>query len=170
MIFDSVLLQGRLTVTFLSILLFMILVGCGNKAIDDFSDSSFELTNQNGETVLFPDDFTGAPLVVGFIYTNCPDICSFITANVRNVYREMDQPGNTQFALITFDPKRDTPGVLKKYAQSFEMDKNPFQFLTADSTTIASLMERVEVRTQESYSREIENGERMYFINHSDKI
>lgn len=149
---------------------FVLINGCRSDAIDDFSDTSFELTNQNGETVRFPDDFEGAPLVMGFIYTNCPDICSFITANVRNVYRQMDNPRDMQFALVTFDPQRDTPEVLKKYAQSFEMDHKPFQFLTADSTTIASFMDRMSVRTQESYSEELENGERMYFLNHSDKI
>lgn len=152
------------------LLLLFFLNSCGNKAIDDFSDTSFELTNQNGETVHFPDDFEGAPLVIGFIYTNCPDICSFITANVRDVYKEMKNPGNVQFALVTFDPRRDTPDVLKNYARSFNMDREPFQFLTADSTTIASFMDRMSVRTQESYSRELDNGERMYFLNHSDKI
>lgn len=157
-------------ITILSGLLFFLVIGCGNETLDDYSDSSFELTNQNGETVTFPDDFEGAPLVMGFIYTNCPDICSFITANVRDVYSEMENPGDVQFALVTFDPQRDTPDVLKSYAQSFEMDKEPFQFLTSDSSTIASFMDRVNVRTQESYSQEAENGERMYFINHSDKI
>lgn len=151
-------------------LILLMFGGCQNEAIDDFSDISFELTNQNGETVLFPDDFEGAPLVLGFIYTNCPDICSFITANVQNVYQQMGNPGDVQFALITFDPGRDTPEVLKKYAQSFEMDHEPFQFLTADSSTIASFMDRMSVRTQESYSKELDNGERMYFLNHSDKI
>lgn len=107
---------------------------------------------------------------MGFIYTNCPDICSFITANVRDVYQKMENPGNVQFALVTFDPRRDTPDVLKNYARSFNMDQEPFQFLTADSTTIASFMDRMSVRTQESYSRELDNGERMYFLNHSDKI
>lgn len=160
----------RLHLTILSAFLFILAVGCGNETLDDYTDSSFELTNQNGETVTFPEDFEGSPLVLGFIYTNCPDICSFITANVRDVYRQMENPGDTQFALVTFDPRRDTPGVLKKYAQSFEMDHEPFQFLTADSSTIASFMERVEVRTQESYSEDVENGDRMYFINHSDKI
>lgn len=150
--------------------LFLSIIGCGNDTLDDYSDSSFELTNQNGETVTFPDDFEGAPLVLGFIYTNCPDICSFITANVRGVYRGMENPGDVQFALVTFDPQRDTPDVLKSYAQSFEMDKEPFQFLTADSSTISSLMDRVNVRTNESYAQENENGEQMYFINHSDKI
>lgn len=160
----------RLYLSLISLFLFVFMIGCGSNAMDDYSDSSFELTNQNGETVTFPDDFEGAPLVMGFIYTNCPDICSFITANVRGVYRGMENPGDVQFALVTFDPQRDTPEVLKSYAQSFEMDKEPFQFLTADSSTIASFMDRVNVRTNESYSQESENGERMYFINHSDKI
>ena len=156
-----------------SSILFLILIltaGCANNSIDDFSNTNFELVNQNGEAVHFPDDFEGAPIVMGFIYTHCPDICSFITANVQNVYKQMEEPGNVQFVLITFDPKRDTPEVLKKYAQSFEMDHEPFQFLTADSSTIASFMDRVSVRVNESYSKDLENGERMYFLNHSDKI
>lgn len=170
MINKPILFQRFLYVALWFSLLFILTVGCGNETIDDFSDSSFEFTNQDGEKITFPDDFEGAPLVMGFIYTNCPDICSFITANVRDVYREMENPGDVQFALVTFDPQRDTPDVLKSYAQSFEMDNEPFQFLTADSSTIASFMDRVNVRTQESYSQETENGERMYFINHSDKI
>lgn len=154
----------------LILFLFFFFNSCGNKAIDDFSGASFELINQDRETVHFPDDFEGAPIVMGFIYTNCPDICSFITANVRNVYREMENPGDVQFVLVTFDPNRDTPDVLKDYAQSFEMDQEPFQFLTADSATITSFMDRMSVRIQESYSKELENGERAYFLNHSDKI
>lgn len=167
---QSILISHRLRLTTILGILLLVTISCGNETLDDFSDSSFKLTNQNGEQVIFPDDFEGAPLVMGFIYTNCPDICSFITANVRNVYRQMDNPGDVQFALVTFDPHRDSPEVLKKYAQSFEMDHEPFQFLTADSSTIASFMDRVSVRTQESYSEETEDGERMYFLNHSDKI
>lgn len=168
--FSRYMLKRLSLLSVLALLILVSLAGCGNEAIDDFSNASFELKNQNGETVHFPDDFEGSPLVIGFIYTNCPDICSFITANVQNVYRQMENPGDVQFALVTFDPQRDTPEVLKKYAQSFEMDQEPFQFLTADSSTIASFMDRVSVRTQESYSQELENGERMYFLNHSDKI
>ncbi len=143
---------------------------CSSPALDDYSDSQFELINQNGETVLFPDDFEGAPLVIGFIYTHCPDICSFITANISSVYEELDDPGNTQFVLVTFDPERDTPEVLKQYANAFQMDREPFHFLTGDPETVASFMQRVSVRTQESYSRELDDGERVYFLNHSDKI
>lgn len=155
-------------------ILFIVVIGfstsCSSPALDDYSDVQFQLVDQNGESVIFPDDYKGAPVVMGFIYTNCPDICSFITANVSKVYNEMDNPGETQFVLVTFDPNRDTPEVLKNYADAFEMDREPFHFLTGDPDEIDQLMTRVGVRTQESYSREIENGDRMYFLNHSDKI
>ncbi|MCC5942219.1 MAG: SCO family protein [Balneolaceae bacterium] len=155
---------------FFPVFIILLLSACSSPALDDYSDVQFELINQNGETVIFPDDFEGAPLVMGFIYTHCPDICSFITANVGKVYEEMNRTDNVQFALVTFDPERDTPEVLKTYAQAFDMDKEPFQFLTASPEVIDAFMNRVSVRTQESYSREFEDGDRMYFINHSDKI
>ena len=148
----------------------LLLSACSSPALDDYSDVRYELTDQNGETVIFPDDYQGSPLVIGFIYTNCPDICSFITANVGKVYEEMSNPGDTKFVLVTFDPERDTPEVLKSYAQAFDMDREPFQFLTGDPETIDDFMKRVSVRTQESYSKELDSGDRMYFLNHSDKI
>lgn len=154
----------------LPVILLILISGCGTPAMDDYSNERFELVDQNGETVIFPGDFEGSPLVVGFIYTNCPDICSFITANVGSVYEEIDNPADTQFILITFDPQRDTPDVLKKYAEAFDMDREPFHFLTGAPETVEALMDRVSVRTQESYSKDLESGERLYFINHSDKI
>ncbi len=157
-----------------NLILFIVTIGiavsCSSPALDDYSDVQFQLVDQNGDSVIFPDDFEGAPVVMGFIYTNCPDICSFITANVSKIYNEMDDPGDTQFVLVTFDPNRDTSEVLKGYADAFDMDREPFQFLTGDPDVIDQLMTRVGVRTQESYSRDTENGERMYFLNHSDKI
>lgn len=148
----------------------LLLSACGDTRLDDYTDRSFELTDQNGEQVVFPDDFRGAPLVVGFIYTYCPDICSFITANVQKVYEQLDDPGDTQFVLITFDPERDTPEMLKHYAQAFNMDREPFRFLTGDPETIDALMKRVRVRTAVSDERVTENGDRFYFLSHSDKI
>lgn len=148
----------------------LLFAGCSSPALDDYSDVSYELVNQNGETVIFPDDFEGSPMVVGFIYTHCPDICSFITANVGKVHDEMENPGDTQFILVTFDPERDTPDVLKSYAAAFEMDREPFHFLTGDTETIDDFMQRVSLRSQESYSRDMDDGDRMYFLSHSDKI
>jgi len=146
------------------------LQGCGPDRLDDYSNESYQLVNHDGETKTFPDDFEGAPLVVGFVYTHCPDICSFITSNIKKVYEEGVHPEGTQFALITFDPERDTPDVLQHYAHAFGMDREPFQFLTGDSETIDKLMKRMKVRTSISDEREVEGGDPIYFMSHSDKI
>mgnify|MGYP005853639595 CR=1 FL=1 len=151
-------------------LLSVVIYGCAPDVQDDFNDVRFELTDQFGNEVIFPDDFKGAPVVMGFIYTNCPDICSFITANLKKIHQEMEDPGDTRFVAVTFDPERDRHEVLQKYAEAFDMNRPPFHFLTGDKETIERFMERMSVRTQVSYTKETESGDELYFINHSDKI
>jgi protein SCO1 len=146
------------------------LSGCESSALDDYTDVTFNLVDQNGQDVVFPDDFQGQPMVLGFVYTNCPDICSFITANLYKSWVELDEPDDIQFVIATFDPERDTPEVLKNYAEAFNMDRPPFRFLTGAEDEIEAFMQRVGVRSQVSYTREIENGDELYFLNHTDKI
>ncbi len=150
---------------------FFLLLACdsGPEIIDDLSDKSFEVLNQNGETVIFPDDYQGKYVIAGFIYTNCPDICPLVTQNLIKIQKEFNKPDDIQFLGITFDPKRDTPEVLKNYKGLFNLDKN-FDFLTADSTTINELMDSVRVRSQVSFTQIREDEKEVYFMNHSDKI
>lgn len=161
------------TTTVQAFLLFLLVIGlasCGPDRMDDYSDLSVELTNQNGETVRFPDDFRGKPVIVGFIYTHCPDICSFITANLYETWQELDETEEAHFLLVTFDPERDTPDVLESYAGAFDMDRPPFQFLTGAPESIDALMERFDVRRQVSYTTETDEGDELYFLNHTDKV
>ena len=153
-----------------SVIAICLLASCGPDRLDDYSEDSFSLVNQDGENVTFPDDFEGSPLVVGFIYTSSPDICSFITAHVKKIYAADTHPEGTQFALITFDPERDRPEDLKNYAGAFEMDRDPFHFLTGSPEEIDRLMERVKIRTAVSSEQVTESGESIYFLSHSDKI
>ncbi|MBO6573331.1 SCO family protein [bacterium] len=152
-------------------ILFIFFTSCntGPKVIDDLSDKSFNVINQNGESVTFPDDYQGKYVIVGFIYTNCPDICPLVTQNLIKVQKEFNNPDDIQFLGITFDPKRDTPEVLKNYKGLFNLDDN-FDFLTADSTTISELMDSVRVRSQVSFTQVREDDKEVYFMNHSDKI
>src|SRR5690625_4666707 len=155
---------------YLAAALLILVSGCGSPALDNFSDVRYELTNQDNEPVVFPDDFRGKPVVIGFIYTHCPDICSFITANIGKVRDEIPNPESAHFVLVTFDPERDTPEVLKNYANAFGYTGPEFQFLTGEPDVIDEMMERVGVRLQESYTSELESGEVIYFLSHSDKI
>jgi protein SCO1/2 len=155
----------------LVILTVILITACeqGPKPIDDLTDRSFELVNQNDEQVTFPDDYNGKYIVMGFIYTNCPDVCPLITQNLIKVQKELGYPEDVQFLGLTFDPKRDTPEKLSTYKDLFELDDN-FNFLTADSSTVSELMDSVRVRSQVSFTQVRDDGKEVYFMNHSDKI
>ena len=157
------------TLFILFITLFLFNCQTGPEIIDDLSGTSFELLNQDSVAVTFPDDFKDKFVVMGFIYTNCPDICPLITQNLIKIQRDLGYPEDVQFLGITFDPKRDTPSVLANYKSVFKLNDN-FDFLTGDSTIVSALMDSVRVRTQVSLSTTTPDGKELYFLNHSDKI
>ena len=158
----------------------LFLSSCIQEPTESFRDLSVTLTDHRGQTVTFPDDYLGSPMMIGYVYTNCPDICSLITANVNQIEGlvresnpELADPSSENqpsYIIMTFDPARDTPEQMAKYAASFNMADEPFHFLTGDSTAIQTVMERMRVRTSVSYDTVSASGERVYFLSHSDKI
>ncbi len=61
-------------------------------------------------------------IVFGFTY--CPDICpttlSVMTEFREALLRDRTDAKDVNFILITVDPERDTPAVLKQYVQHFD--------------------------------------------------
>ncbi|MGK7371764.1 MAG: SCO family protein, partial [Candidatus Halalkalibacterium sp. M3_1C_030] len=122
------------------------ITGCNQpEVINDLSDDSFTMVNQDSTTVQFPQDFNGDILVVGFIYTHCPDVCPVITAKLSNINNQLENNDGVHFAEISFDPARDTPSVLKKYMQSFNLDPEKFTMLTGDSVTVDSALNKMDI-------------------------
>ena len=153
-------------------LLFLI-SGCTAPDVkDDFKNTSFQLVNQKGEQVTFPDDFNDSYTLVGYIYTHCPDICPMIISNMKKIQkqveREVDKP--VKFVGISFDPERDDPRQLRKYFDAHELNSPEWTFLTGDTTTVDSLMNRMGIFTEVSYSSVTGAGEEVYFITHTDRI
>lgn len=90
------------------------------------------LTTHEGEQVRFYDDVVKDKLVtINFVYTSCKVTCPLITSNLVRVQKILsDRVGRDLFMYsITLDPKRDTPKVLKKYAEARGVGKG-WQFLT----------------------------------------
>lgn len=83
-----------------------------------------ELTTQDGKTVHFFDDLLkGKAVVIDLIYTHCVDSCPLETARLAQVQQKLgDRVGKDVFFYsITIDPKRDTPEVLKAYADKYHV-------------------------------------------------
>jgi protein SCO1/2 len=80
----------------------------------------FKLLNENGRTIHI-GQFKGKVLLLTFIYTRCPlaDYCPRMNKNFAAIDRDL--AGNakmyngTHLLSISFDPKFDTPTILKSY-------------------------------------------------------
>ncbi|HJT53568.1 MAG TPA: SCO family protein [Candidatus Angelobacter sp.] len=82
------------------------------------------LVDQDGKTVHFYDDLIkGKSVVLDMIYTHCVDSCPLETARLVQVQKMLgDRVGKDIFFYsITIDPKRDTPKVLKQYAENYHV-------------------------------------------------
>ena len=80
---------------------------------------SFE-TQNNEEIVL--SQFAGKPTVVGMIFTHCDYACPRLMADIKNINKLLDaEEGKVNYVLISFDTERDTPEVLKKYAENLKL-------------------------------------------------
>jgi protein SCO1 len=96
------------------------------------------LITQDGKTVRFYDDvLKGKMVVVDMIYTHCKYSCPLETAKLAQVQRLLgDRVGKDIFFVsITLDPERDTPEVLKEYAQKFRA-RAGWTFLTGKKEDI----------------------------------
>ncbi|MFH5831493.1 SCO family protein [Halalkalibaculum sp. DA384] len=146
-------------------------VSCNQpEVISDLGEKSYPLLDQDSTRVNFPDDFSGQVTVLGFIYTNCPDVCPAITANMKNVKDQLEDPEDVHFIGITFDPERDTPSVLDHYMEQFKLNKDQFTFVTGDTTTIDSLLSDLNIVAEIPYRKTSDEGKKLYFMNHTNRI
>ncbi len=151
-----------------------ILINCGDSLPieDDLSEKKYVLFNQDSVEVIYPENLKGKVAVIGYVFTNCPDICPLTTNNMRLVQEALKKENITgvEFVTITFDPEYDTPSVLKEYAEVRRLDTSNWIFLTGDKSTTDQVMRDVGVVAVPSDSTKMASGEMMYFYVHTDRI
>ena len=152
----------------------LILINCGDSlpVEEDLSGKNYALLNQDSVEVIYPQNVKGKIAVIGYIFTNCPDICFLTTNNMRLVREALKQENITgvEFITITFDPEYDTPSVLKEYAEVRRLDTSDWIFLTGDKSITDQVMRDVGVVAVPSDSTKMASGEMMYFYVHTDRI
>ena len=104
---------------------------------------NFTLINQDNETVTL-SQFRGKVVLIGFIYTHCPDqdFCILLSADMQKIQDRLgDRLGEDVIMLsISFDPNIDTPSVLKLYGDAHNANFEGWQFLTGDNESIAAVI------------------------------
>lgn len=113
---------------------------------------AFLLRDSTGRQVSTQALMAGKVAVVSFIYTACPDRlgCPLASLALRELQSRLRHNGLERDAVllsISFDPGRDTPAQLAKYARAYDADPAVWTFLTAPS-------ERVLERMLKSYGQD----------------
>jgi protein SCO1/2 len=82
-------------------------------------DLEFNLTGPDGEPV-DANSLRGKPVLLFFGFTNCPHICPTTLTQLSVVMKKLGaRADEIQVAVISVDPARDTPAVMKSYTASF---------------------------------------------------
>jgi protein SCO1/2 len=151
----------------------VILSGCKSKFDKDepLGKKSYSLISQDSTIVKFPQNFAGKPLLLGFIFTNCPDVCPMTSHNFQLVQEEAKSKGikDVNFVLISFDPDRDKPWVLNEYAGLRDINTSNFKLLTGNKEDIHTLMKRMQFYAVPGDTSKTSDGDLIYFFMHTDR-
>ena len=97
----------------------------------------FQLTNQNGQPFGSPQ-LTGKIWIADFVYTTCPGPCPMISSRMGELQKPLEK---TDVHLVSFsvDPDKDTPEVLRHYAERLQAEPGRWDFLTGPKSVIYKL-------------------------------
>lgn len=112
-------------------------------------------------------EFAGKVVVVFFGYTQCPDVCPTTLQELVEAKALLGAQGQQlQGVFVSLDPARDTPEVLRAYAQAFDPE---MVALTGTPEQIAAVakdfkvfFKKVEGRQPGSYTLDHSAGLYMY--------
>jgi protein SCO1 len=129
-------MKARFLVVLL-VLTTLIMAACGQKEIENAIDwpvKDFSATNQDNKNFGL-EDLKGKVWISDFIFTSCADVCPPMTSNLTKLQKMVKDEGlkNVEFVSFSVDPTVDTPEVLTRYAQQFQVDFKNWTFLTGFS-------------------------------------
>jgi protein SCO1 len=129
------------------------------RSLTDFSVMSttgenFTLSEHRGEVTL-----------LYFGYLACPDFCPTTFAELRRVYRELNEPADKlNIVFVTVDPERDSMESLTRYTAAFHED---FIGLRAEGEALTALEAQFGIVAQR---RSIGDAPLAYLYDHSASL
>ncbi|MFZ1280967.1 MAG: SCO family protein [Ignavibacteriaceae bacterium] len=138
----------------------------------DLTRTQNTFLNQDSVKVQFPKIIKDKITVLAMVYTHCPDICPMTTHNMFLVEEKLtdDLKDKVKFVVISFDPNRDSPAVLKKFAEIRDLSFKSWTLLSGDEQNTKEVMLKFGIKAIPADSSYDENGELSYNVIHTDRI
>lgn len=98
----------------------------------------FAFLNQDS-IIISNEDFSKKVYVAEFFFTSCPSICPIMNKNMKRIENRFGKRQDFGIASFSIDPSKDTPSVLKAYAESYDVFSQNWHFLTGEKDRIYNL-------------------------------
>jgi protein SCO1 len=120
--------------------------------------SDFKLTDQDGKPFHFASA-RGKLVLATFVFTTCPDVCPLFTANLAAIQRALEEKKIRDYLLLTIttDPERDSPAVLKAYADRFKVDYKNWSFLSGTRADLSKVWKTFGVNVVKTDSGQVQH-------------
>ncbi|REK74619.1 SCO family protein [Paenibacillus paeoniae] len=109
---------------------------------------AFEMNDIDGKPVSL-ESTNGKVRIVYFYFANCPDVCpptTFMLGEAQDILREQGTLGDkVELISITFDPERDTPDVIRQFAERTSADLDGWHFLRGEEDATIQLARDFDV-------------------------
>ena len=100
---------------------------------------AYELVDDH-ERPFTADTLRGKVWVAGFVFTSCPSTCPAVTRAMQDLHARFDRNDiDVEMVSFTVDPQRDTPQVLRAYAEQVGADER-WRFVTGDPAAIRAVV------------------------------
>jgi protein SCO1 len=166
--------KKNITLIFTLLLSFSFLSSCYQHfPLDqDITRTQNTFLNQDSVKVKFPEIIKDKITLLAMVYTHCADICPLTTHNMYLIEQRLpdDLKDKVKFVIISFDPNRDTPSVLKKFAELRDLNFNDWVLLSGDKQNTKEVMLKFDVKAIPADSTYDSNGELSYNMIHTDRM
>jgi protein SCO1/2 len=99
--------------------------------------ASFNLVNQDSQA-FGSRQLSGKIWIADFIFTNCAGPCPIISTRMSELQKPLEK-SDVHLVSFSVDPERDTPDVLRVYADKLRKEPLRWDFLTGPVDAITSL-------------------------------
>lgn len=107
----------------------------------------FALTDQAGRRVAL-DGLRGRVVLMTFLYTRCPDVCSLMAATLNTALRAFEAGDPVSVLAVSVDPQGDTPAAVDDYVDRLGLLPG-FRYLTGTPTELAAVWKAYGIAAQQ---------------------
>ena len=98
---------------------------------------AFQLTNQNNQP-FGTEQLDGKVWIIDFIFSACPGPCPMISSRMSELQKPLENT-DVHLVSVTVDPEKDTPEILRGYAEKLGAQPGRWDFLTGPKAAIYDL-------------------------------